>query len=390
MGDASQKPEGKRIRVLQIINSPEIGGIENQLLAFLQRYDRARFVVDVAFVGSATGVLREQYLATGTQLFICKWSKYILPFVWRLFRHLKGKRYDVMHARMCEVSGAAILAAKLARVPTRIASYHHTEIPWRRPGPLNNLAVSVLQWITRQWATKILSISGACLDVYHPDWRHHHDKFEICYNGVDISRFSATVAPDDVRKELGLPAGCSVVGHVGSFREVKNHQGLIGIAEGVFQKCNNVCFLLVGDGALRSQIEEEVSKRSLSGRFVFAGNREDVPRMLAAMDIFVMPSLNEGFGTVVVEAQLAGLPVVASDLPSLREALYPGMHQFCCNPHDSQSMAARIVALLKNPEARRALGRQARDYAVQKFPIDKTVKQLESVYSQDAADFVQE
>ncbi|MCX5638237.1 MAG: glycosyltransferase [Planctomycetota bacterium] len=82
----------------------------------------------------------------------------------------------------------------------------------------------------------------------------------------------------------------------------------------------------------RQQMEMEVKKRHLGDRFVFAGNRDDVPRMLAAMDVFVMPSLDEGFGLAVAEAQLSELPVVASDLPGIREALCPSMHKFCRHP----------------------------------------------------------
>ncbi|HUT29791.1 MAG TPA: glycosyltransferase [Sedimentisphaerales bacterium] len=379
MTSHSKESSEKKLRVLQIIASPAMGGIENQLLAFLQRYDRKKYVVEVACGGGTTGSLRDAYLATTTRLIPCKWSRYVIPFVWRLFRILKRERYDVIHARLTEVSGAAMLAAKLAGVPTRIASYHHTKTRWRNPGLLTRMSVSILERMTRRWATKILSISEACLDVYHPDWRQHPEQFEICYNGVDTDRFSAPFVCDEVRSELGLPAVCSVLGHVGGFREVKNHQALVEIAQRVYRLCDNVYFLLVGDGALRQQIETEVSKRGLSGRFVFAGTRCDVPRMLAAMDVFVMPSLDEGFGTVVVEAQLGGLVVIASNIPSMREALSPGLQQFCCAPNDAAGMAEHIVMLLKNTQLRQTLGREAREYAAKRFSIEKTVRQLEAV-----------
>jgi glycosyltransferase involved in cell wall biosynthesis len=124
----------------------------------------------------------------------------------------------------------------------------------------------------------------------------------------------------------------------------------------------------------------EVGKRGLSSRFVFAGSREDVPRMLSAMDVFVMPSLHEGFGTVAIEAQLCGLPVVASDLPSIREALCPVMHKYCRQPLDSTGMTEQVLLLLKSPQLRSKLGHECKEYVAEKFSIDKTVGQLESVY----------
>jgi glycosyltransferase involved in cell wall biosynthesis len=102
--------------------------------------------------------------------------------------------------------------------------------------------------------------------------------------------------------------------------------------------------------------------------------------MLAATDIFVMPSLDEGLGLAVAEAQLAGLPVVASNIPGIREALCPSMHQFCRPPLDATGMAEQVILLLENHQLRSRLGHEGREYVTKRFSIDRTVKQLESAY----------
>ena len=377
----SKNSDEKQLRVLQIFAKPAMGGVENQLLAFLQRYNRKKFIIDVGCLGGIEGVLRDKFMATSTRLITCRWSSYVIPFIWRLFKLLRRERYDVIHARMSEVSGAAILAAKLAGVPNRICSYHHTETDWRNPGMINRLAVRILHRITQKWAAKILSVSSASLDVYHPGWRQHPEKYQVCYNGIDIERFSKPNICDEVRRELGLPIDCMVVGHVGGFRKVKNHQAFVEMAGIVSKRFDQVYFLLVGDGVLRRQIEQEVGRLNLSSRFVFTGNRSDVPRVLAGMDVFVMPSLKEGFPSVLLEAQLGGLPVVASDLPGIREALYPEMHEFCRDPQDAAGMAEQVKRFLKDSQLRSELGREGREYVSKKFSIDKTVSQLESIYS---------
>jgi len=358
-----------------------MGGIENQLLLFLQRYNRNKFVVDVACAGSTTGSLQDQYLATSTRLIICKWSSYVIPFFWRLLCLLWRERYDVIHARMAEVSGAAMLAARLAGVPNRICSYHHTETPWRNTGIINRIGVGILQMITRQWASRILGITEATLDAHHSQWRKRPQKYMVCHNGVDVELFLKKESIDEVKSEFGLPMDSLVVGHIGGFRVVKNHHTLVQIAETVSKKFENVYFLLVGDGVLRRQIELEVEKRNLNNRFIFTGVRNDVSRILTAMDVFVIPSLNEGFGTVVIEAQLRNLPVVASDLPSIREVLCPAMHRFCCKPRDSVGMAEQVELLLGDPQLRSELGRQGQAYVSERFSICRTVKQLESLYA---------
>lgn len=375
-----KKASKKKLRVLIMITSPAMGGIENQVLSFLQRYDRERFIVDVACGRSTEGSLRDKYLETGTKLILCRWSRYVIPYVWRLFWLLRHERYDVVHAHSAEISGAAMLAAKLASVPVRIASYEHTKTRWQNPGLVNRLAVGILQWITRRWATKICGDAAICLDVYYPNWRQHPEQFQVCYDGINIEQFCGKVAPSEVRSELGIPTDSLVVGHVGGFRKPKNHQTFIEVAERVSEQLENVYFLLVGEGALRQQIEKEVAKRGLSNRFVFAGNRDDVPRMLAAMDVFVMPSLDEGFGLAVAEAQTRGLPVVASDIPGIREALCPSMHKFCRHSLDSAGMAEQVISLLEDPQLRGKLGHEAREYVASRFSINRTVKQLESAY----------
>ncbi|MHC5060999.1 MAG: glycosyltransferase [Planctomycetota bacterium] len=381
MAGILKNSDDKKLRVLQIFGRPEMGGTENQLLLFLQRYDRNKFVVDVACLGGTEGSLRDKYLATSTRLITCKWSSYVIPFFWRLLKLLRQQRYDVIHARMAEVSGAAILAARLAGVPNRICSYHHTETDWRNPGMINRLAVRIMHWIARKWAAKILGVSSASLDAFHPGWKQRSEQFQVCYNGIDTKRFSEAVTRNVIRSELGLPIDCMVVGHVGGFRKVKNHQAFVEIAKCVFKHYANVHFLLVGEGVLRHQIEQEVERLNLSNRFVFTGIRKDVPRMLAVMDVFVMPSLNEGFPSVLLEAQLSGLPVVSSDLPSIREALCPAMHKFCCDPHDFESMAEHVELLLGDPQLRSELGQQGQAYVSERFSICRTVKQLESLYA---------
>jgi glycosyltransferase EpsF len=369
-----------KTRVLIIISSPGMGGIEKQVLAFLRRYDRTRFIVDVACGGSIEGALRDKYLETGTKLILCRWSRYIIPYVWCLFRLLKRERYDVIHTHAAETCGAAILAARLAGVPVRIASYDHTKTHWRKPGLLTTSGVKILQWINRRFATKIYGDAEVCLDVYYPDWRNKPDLFEICYDGVDIEKFSTSGSRQSIRKELSLSTDCLVVGHVGSFKKVKNHKTIVDMASIVAKKVEDVYFLLVGDGDLRQQTERQASAVGLRQRFIFTGNRNDVPQLLSAMDVFVMPSLDEGFGLAVAEAQLGGLPVVASDILGIREALCPSMHKFCRQPLDSKGMAEQVILLLENHQLRSRLGHEGKEYVTKRFSIDMTVKQLESAY----------
>jgi glycosyltransferase involved in cell wall biosynthesis len=370
----------KKLRVLTIISSPQMGGIESQLLLLLERYDRERFVIDVACGQSVKGALRQAYDDTDTRLHLCRWSRWVLPFIWRVFRLARREKYDVVHPRLAEVSGAAIFAARLAGVSNRIASYEHTKTHYRRPGLLNRMAVRLLKAMTNRWATTVFGDAEVCLDVYHPHWREHRDQFDICYDGIDLTRFEESHDKQDVRSELGLPAHALVVGHVGRFNEVKNHRTIVEMARNVTRQVNNSYFLLVGDGPLRPEIEQQAAHAGLTDRVLFAGIRDDVPRMLSAMDVFVMPSLDEGFGLAVAEAQLCSLPVVASDIPGIREGLHPDIREFCREPRDAEGMAEHVVVLLRDPDLRRELGRKGHTFVTERFSIEKTVEKLQAAY----------
>jgi glycosyltransferase involved in cell wall biosynthesis len=368
------------LRVLQIILGPQMGGIETQTLAFLQRYDRSTFAVDVCCTGGVDGPLREQFLAADARLLPCPWSGYVVPFAVRLTRLLRRERYDVVHARMSEVSGTAMLAARLSRVPIRVASYHNTET-WKNPSFAKRLAVALLQRLTRRWATNILGVSRAVLDAYFADWSQHPEQFSVCYNGIDLQRFREGGDRRPVRREFGIPPEVSVVGNVGRFHRQKNHRLFVEVAGRVAKLRGDVRFLLVGDGPLRPGIEAQVARHGLSDRFAFAGARADVERMLAAMDVFLLPSLHEGLGNVVIEAQAVGIPVVASALPAVCEALCPELRALTCDPRDAAGMADKILSLINDAERAVQLGRVAREFVAERFSIERTVAQLERTYS---------
>lgn len=371
----------RRIRVLQIFGGPLMGGIENQALAFVERYNRDNFIVDVCCTQSVEGPLRDRFLAAGPRLLSCPWSKHLVPFVVRLTKLLRAERYDVVHARMSEVSGTAMLAARLAKVPLRIASYHHTQI-WEDPSLSKRVAVTALQNLTRRYAHKIIGITQAVLDTYFDDWREQSDQLSVCYNGIDMESFLAPFDRIAVRDELGIAKDALVVGHVGRFAKPKNHATFIYAAAILAKRMDRARFLLVGDGDLRGDSEARVAKLALTDRFVFVGSRSDVPRMLSAMDAFLLPSVHEGLGSVAIEAQAAGVPVIASNLPAIAEALCPPMRALSCDPLDAEVMADRLYTLLADLETRQKLGIEGRKFVLDNFSIQRTVAQLERIYSE--------
>ena len=168
-------------------------------------------------------------------------------------------------------------------------------------------------WI-RRFATHGLAISKpSAANLFGERWKSDAWVHIIPY-GIDIAQFQKHLLREEIRAELGIPPNSPVVGHVGRFYPQKNHSFLIEIAQEVLSKRPDTNFLLIGDGPLRPEMEARVRQMGLSKKIHFIGIRTDVPRlMLGAMDLFLFPSLYEGLGLCLLEAQAAGLHCLVSD-----------------------------------------------------------------------------
>lgn len=135
----------------------------------------------------------------------------------------------------------------------------------------------------------------------------------VLNNGIDFRRFEKAAPKEIVRVREGIPQDAFVVGHVGRFTPAKNHKMLIEIFEKIVQKRENSFLLMVGNGALKQEMEQMLKDRELEERSLILSNRTDIPDLLNAMDVFVFPSLYEGLGITLIEAQKMQLPCVISD-----------------------------------------------------------------------------
>jgi glycosyltransferase involved in cell wall biosynthesis len=218
-------------------------------------------------------------------------------------------------------------------------------------------------------ATGIVGCSWAALRHHHPRAWDLDSRMTVIRNGVSIAEFTGRDGGAEVRSELGIHPDASVFGHVGRFVWQKNHEGLIRIARRVCARRPDARFLLVGDGPLRERVAGLVRDSGLEQAVIFVGLRSDVARLLSAMDLFVLPSVMEAFGLAAVEAQVAGVPVVAADAAGIREAVAPVFHKYLRDPHDAEGFADALLELLEACRRDPSLRAQARAYGA-RFSIE--------------------
>lgn len=305
------------MRILHVIGKLDRGGAETWLVQVLRHIDRQKYQMDFLVHGTSPGAYDEEVRALGSRIIPC--LSHSNPMLYaRNFRRMLREYgpYDVVHSHVHHFSGFVMLLGAVAKVPVRIVHGHTTKTIQQPSTTLKRkLYDRLMLELIAQFSTKGMAVSRDAADGLFPTNWARNSKWSIAPIGIDLKPYRGAVSRSDVRTELGLADGNIAVAHVGRFEEEKNHRFLVEIAAELCSLEPRVRFFLVGDGALRPAIQDEVKSRGLARHVRFLGIRKDVPRLLrGAADLFVFPSLYEGFGLAHVEAQLAGIPSVVSDV----------------------------------------------------------------------------
>ena len=222
--------------------------------------------------------------------------------------------YDIVHSHVDAYSGYVLMLAQREGVSHRISHSHSNTTRKRLTAhTARRVYLTLTDRAIRRYATLGLAASAQAAEaLFGSDWSENPQR-RLLYYGCDLEPFRESVDPLEVRAEFGIGPGALVVGHVGRFSEPKNHGFFIDVAAEIARLEPRSRFLLVGDGPLRESIEQRIHASGLWDRFVFAGTRDDVPRLMqGAMDVILFPSLWEGLPMTLIESQSAGLPFVGS------------------------------------------------------------------------------
>ena len=213
-------------------------------------------------------------------------------------------------------------------------------------------------------------------------------RITVIPNGVDLSRFETRANPAAVRRSLGVPEHARLVAVVSRLHRLKGIEDFLDAAALVAATHPDARFLVVGEPSPVDNVAylEELSQRAqrlgIGDRVIFTGLRDDVPALLSAVDVSVMPSLNEALSNVLLESMAAGAPVVATDVGGTTEALEANRNGLLIPPSNVAAMTAAINRLLADPQWARDLGARARQAIVDKFSLDRMVAATAAVYEE--------
>ena len=289
----------------------------------------------------------------------------------RLYRAIRRRRIQVVCANMDKEVRLAGLAAKLAGVP--LIRRRGSDMPF--PNKLR------FRLVNRHLVRLIVVNSRATRDTLlrgNP-WLSAQ-KIRLIYNGIPQQAPITVGGSQQVVEEFGLHGAFPVLGVVGLLKRRKGHEILFRALPKVLAEFPRLVLLVVGEGQLRRDLEELVAHLGIAKSVVFTGFRGDVPRLMSAMDLLVLPSYNEGFGYVLVEAMSLHKPVVASRVSSIPEVVQDGRTGFLTPPGDVGALAEAILKLARNPDLLHHMGMVAGRHVKQMFDLERMLNQVEELF----------
>jgi glycosyltransferase involved in cell wall biosynthesis len=355
------------------------GGLETWLLQVLGHIDRAHFQFDFCICGPDAGIYAKEVENLGGRILLCPRGLGLSSFRSGFKKVLHQGKYDVIHSHVSFFSGLLLRWAEKEGVPIRIAHSHNVHDGRPDTFPRGLYRTIMKSWINLHTTHGLAASKPAADALFVKNWESDQ-RFHVLHYGLALQPFQKSIDRAEVRAEFGIPFEAPVVGHVGRFDQFKNQGFLVEVANAVLKRRPDVHFLFVGDGALRPAIETTVRRMGISQKVHFAGIRTDVPRlMIGAMDFFVFPSVYEGFGLCLLEAQAAGLQCLVSDAVPNEVIKVPGSVDFLALSLGKDHWSTKIISGLdfSRPKSTSALSCELQD----RFSIKESLRELTSVYT---------
>lgn len=295
----------KPIRILHIVTTMNRGGIETMLMNYYRNIDRTKIQFDFLEHRNEISDYDQEILSLGGKIHrVSPLNPFSMKYRNELKEFFKSHDYKIVHSHLDCMSYIPLIYAKKAGIKVLIAHAHSTSQD-------KNLKF-ILKLFYKKKIKNVATQLFACGNDAGK-WMFETDDFKVFRNAIDTKDF---VYSSSLRKKMRAELGLTdklVIGHVGRFTEPKNHDFIIDIMNELVKINSNAHLVLVGTGKLETMIREKVNKLKLSSFVTFLGKCSNVNQIMQAFDVFLFPSLHEGLGIVLIEAQAAGIPCLTSD-----------------------------------------------------------------------------
>ncbi|MEX2661921.1 MAG: glycosyltransferase [Vicinamibacterales bacterium] len=354
-----------QIPVAIFLTSFDPGGTERQMTELIRRLDDRRYRVHAVCLRREGSWLPNvvSRAASVVEFPLTGFAKlHTLAQLWRFARWCRRERIAVLQTCDFYSNVFGLLGGALAGVPVRIGSRRELN-PDKTSGRIR------LQRLAYRFADRVVANSPAAAGILREEGVPS-SAVAMISNGVDAAAY-----PDRPPR----PNVCRVI-TVANLRPEKSHETLIAAAAQLAGVCPDLRYQIVGDGSRRQELEALARARGVSGIVEFLGHRDDVPALLAAADVFVLPSRSEAFPNGAIEAMAAGLPVVACGVGGLLDLIETGRTGILVPPSDPEALAVALQSLCADPERAHALGREARREVQARYSFERMIAAFDDLY----------
>lgn len=375
-GTAGRPVRRQSVRIVHVLHSFGIGGLENGVVNLINFLDRERYqhaLLCVTRAGCLVKRLRRQDVEV-IELGKDEGQDWRLPL--KMARELRRLKPLIVHTRNWGTIDG-IIAGRLAGVPVVVHGEHGRTMLEIGEGSRK-----------RKWVRKLL---GPMIDAYvtvseelrviaRDDIGIPDRKIATICNGVDPARFSFEVDRRSVRVEHGIPVDAFVIGGVGRLDPIKNYESLIRILPLLLQDFPGLRLLIVGDGPQYSVLDGLRRELGVADQVILAGPRDDVPKMLKVMDVFVLPSFSEGISNTILEAMASSLPVIATRVGGNIELVLHRETGFLVDPGNPSETYEAIRAYLTTSRLAQEHGSAGRNRVESHFSLGRMVAAYDTLY----------
>jgi glycosyltransferase involved in cell wall biosynthesis len=378
----------RRIRVARVFSRLNIGGPSIHVVLLTRGLDPGRFETTL-LVGSEDrreGNMNDFASAHGVvPVRLGSLGRRISPLrdvraTWELYRFLRSWRPDIVHTHTAKAGFTGRLAARAARVPVVVHTFHGHVFEGYF-GPATTRAFVLIERRLAAMSDAIVAVSPGVKEALVSRAVAPEGKIRVVPLGLELGPFAAVSGPAGTyRRELGLAGNDRLVGIVGRLVPVKDHATFLDAASKIARGRSDVHFAIVGDGELRAPLEARASQLGLNRIVHFSGWRRDLPQIYADLDVVVLCSRNEGTPVSIIEASASGRPSVVTAVGGVKDIVDDGVTGLLLPPGDSDLLAASILRILDDGSLASRLGKNAREAVLGRHHVGRLVSDIENLY----------
>lgn len=366
----------KKKKILQLIDGLTVGGAEVLLVQLARGIKEAGYDVSVGY--STYGPLEKNLLNLGISCTrLPRFGRIDPILLLRMCQLILRERPDIVHTHLFISDLYGRMAARLCGVPVVISTSHSNDV-WARRIPLG-----YLYGLTAKLADRVIAVSRSVRDYQIQHTGIFSDKICVIENAVDIWRFAGQDhAGRLVRDELKIDSAAPLVGIIGRLRPVKDHDNFLKAAVQIKNKLPEARFLVVGDGPLREELMMQAQTLDLGSAIIFCGIRQDIPAVMAALDVLVISSKWEGLPVTLLEGMAARRPIVSTAVGGVPNTVSDGESALLVPPEDSLALANACLKILDNPVLAQSLGEAGFARVKSQFSLDVMIGKTLKLYEE--------